>query len=130
MRGCHRRSFTWLAALAIGALAAGAACAQTAPPAPKAKAPVARMQKKAAASVVVAITNSRSVALSELDATPAGLFIPKAIVRNVAPGKKVSATVPTNEDCVYDLHGIYADGSTTDSTSVDICKDQNVNLVD
>jgi hypothetical protein len=29
-----------------------------------------------------------------------------------------------------DLHGAYADGSSTDSTSVDLCKDKNVNLVE
>ncbi len=121
MRDFHRRSFSLVAALIASALIAGSASAQT----PAAKAP-----KKPKGSVVVQVTNSRAVALSELDATPSGLFIPKAIVKNLAPGKKTTTTVATDQDCVYDLHGIYADGSTTNSTSVDICKDQNVNLVE
>ena len=86
--------------------------------------------KKATASVVVVIANSRSVALTELDATPAGLYLPKAIAFKIAPGKKISVIVATDKDCVFDLHGAYADGSSTDSTSVDLCKDRNVNLVD
>ena len=69
------------------------------------------------------------VALTELDATPTGTFIPKAIARNVAPGKKASANLATDKDCVFDLHGIYADGSKTESTGVDLCKDKSVNLV-
>jgi hypothetical protein len=116
-------SFAFVAALVGAALTAGATCAQT-------MAPVGKAQKKAAASVVVVVTNSRAVALTELDATPTGTFIPKAIARNVAPGKKASVSVATDKDCVFDLHGAYADGSSTDSQSVDLCKDRNVNLVD
>ena len=127
MHDCRRGSFSLVAAFAGAALMTGAACAQAA--APPAKTPVVKAQKKAAVSIVI-VTNSRAVALSELDATPSGLFIPKAIVRNVAAGKKVSTTVATDKDCVYDLHGIYADGSTSDSMSVDLCKDHDVNLVE
>jgi hypothetical protein len=39
-------------------------------------------------------------------------------------------TVATAKSCVFNLHGAYADGSSTDSTSVDLCKDKNVNLVE
>jgi hypothetical protein len=52
------------------------------------------------------------------------------IVSNLAPGKKISVTVATDKSCVFNLHGAYADGSSTDSTSVDLCKDKNVNLVE
>jgi hypothetical protein len=81
-------------------------------------------------SVVVVVTNSRSVALTELDATPSGGTLPKTIVSNLAPGKKISVTVATGKSCVFNLHGAYADGGSTDSTSVDLCKDKNVNLVE
>ena len=83
------------------ALMAGAVCAETA-------APAAMKPKKPAPSstIVVVVTNSRDVALTELDATPTGTFIPKAIARNVAPGKKASANLATDKDCVFDLHGI------------------------
>jgi hypothetical protein len=40
------------------------------------------------------------------------------------------ARVATDKSCIFDLHGVYADGSSTDSTSVDLCKDKNVNLVE
>jgi hypothetical protein len=81
-------------------------------------------------SLAVVVTNSRSVALSELDATPSGGTLPKTIVSNLAPGKTISVTVATAKSCVFNLHGAYADGSSTDSTSVDLCKDKNVNLVE
>lgn len=109
----------WVVLIAVGAAAmAAAARAETKPGA------------KTGAAVVLQITNSRTVALKELDATPAGLFIPKAILHALAPGKKTTAKLATDKDCVFDLHGDYADGSTTESKDVDLCKDQNVNLVD
>jgi hypothetical protein len=102
--------------------------------APSATARVARPQnkrrKKVTQSFVVVVSNSRSVALSELDATPSGGTLPKTIVNNLAPGKTLSVTVATERSCVFNLHGAYADGSSTNSISVDLCKDKNVNLVE
>jgi hypothetical protein len=137
-------------ASAVGAaLITGAASAQTVPPVPAAatNAPVAtvvnapmaaarvakpqnKRRKKVTPSFVVVVSNSRSVALSELDATPSGGTLPKTIVSNLAPGQKLSVTVATEKSCVFNLHGVYADGSSTDSTSVDLCKDKRVNLVE
>jgi hypothetical protein len=115
----------FIASAACAALMAGAACAQTAAPASAVK------PKKSASSstIVVVVTNSRDVALTELDATPTGMFLPKTLVRNIPPGKKASGNLATDKDCVFDLHGFYADGTKTDSTGVDLCKDKNVNLV-
>jgi hypothetical protein len=121
-------------------LTTGPVCAQTPAPvpapaadAPPAVAPVAKPQKKphkkVTLSVIVVVTNSRAVALSALDATPSGGTEPKAIVSNLAAGKKISVKVATDKSCVFDLHGAYADGSSTDSTSIALCKDKNVNLV-
>ena len=151
------QSFAFVASVVGAALITGAASAQTAAPvpapaadapaatldnAPLAAAPVAKPQrksqkksqkkpqKKVMSSVVVVVTNSRSVALSEFDATPSGGTLPKTIVSNLAPGKRISVTVATAKSCVFNLHGAYADGSSTDSTSVDLCKDKNVNLVE
>jgi hypothetical protein len=39
-------------------------------------------------------------------------------------------TVATDKSCAFNLHGAYADGSSTDSTSIDLCKDKNVNLIE
>ena len=136
------QSFALVASVVCAALMTRAASAQTAPPvpapaanapvanAPPAAAPVAKPRKKVTRSVVVVVTNSRSVVLTELDATPSGGTQPKTIVSNLAPGKKISVTVATIKSCVFNLHGAYADGSSTDSTSVDLCKDKNVNLVE
>ena len=139
------QSFTLVASVVGAALMTRAASTQTAAPvpapaanapaapvanAPRAAAPVAKPRKKVTRSVVVVVTNSRSVVLTELDATPSGGTQPKTIVSNLAPGKKISVTVATIKSCVFNLHGAYADGSSTDSTSVDLCKDKNVNLVE
>jgi hypothetical protein len=110
-----------IALIVIGAASiAGATHAETA----------TKSNQKTGASVVLQITNSRSVALKELDATPSGLFLPKMILGALAPGKKATAKLATDKDCVFDLRGSYADGSSTESTGVDLCKDQHVNLVD
>jgi hypothetical protein len=147
----HRKSFVF--SVVGAALMTGVASAQTAAPvpaptanapaapvanAPLAAAPVAKpqkksqkkLQKKVTPPLVVVVTNSRSVALSELDATASGGTLPKTIVSNLAAGKKISVTVATVKSCVFNLHGAYADGSSTDSTSIDLCKDKNVNLVE
>ena len=131
----------WSGMVAASLLAAPVWAQKTAPQkssVPRAAAPVAKPQKKSqkkpqkkvTPSLVVVVTNSRSVAFSELDATPSGGTLPKTIVANLAPGKKISVTVATAKSCVFNLHGAYADGSSTDSTSVDLCKDKNVNLVE
>jgi hypothetical protein len=139
------QSFAFVASVVGAALMTGAASAQTAAPvppvpvanAPPAASPVAKAQKlrkkpqkKVMSSVVVVVTNSRSIALSELDATPSGETLPKTIVSNLAPGQKISVIVATIKSCVFNLHGAYADGSNTDSTSIDLCKDKNVNLIE
>jgi hypothetical protein len=123
MRNVRRKSFPFIATGLVAALMAGAAGAQTA-------APAAKSQKKDTASVIILVTNSRSVALTELDATPSGLFIPKTIVSKLAPGKTASVKVATDKDCVFDLRGVYADDSVTEMPGVDLCKDKNVNLVE
>jgi hypothetical protein len=94
------------------------------------KKPQKKSQKKGTPSVVVVVTNSRSVAVRELEATPFGGTLPKTIVFNLAPGKKIAVTVATGKSCLFNLHGDYADGSSADSTGFDLCKDKNVNLVE
>jgi hypothetical protein len=95
-----------------------------------AKPAVAKPRKKMTPKVVVQVTNQRAVPLTELDATPAGGDEAKQIVANLAPGKKTSVTLAHGKSCVFDLHGAFGDGSSTDMTSVDLCKDNKVNLVD
>jgi hypothetical protein len=135
--------FALVALTAGAALSAGGAQAQTAAPAadaPAVNAPAATIatplpakakpRKKIAPTIVVVVTNSRTVALTELDAAAAGGAQAKQIVANLAPGKKTSVKVVHGKSCVFDLHGAYEDGSSTNLTSVDLCQDKNVNLVD
>jgi hypothetical protein len=133
-----------LAAAAAGVvLSMGTGHAQTAAPAadaPAVNAPAATIatplpakpkpHKKIAPTIVVTVTNSRAVPLTELDAAAAGGAQAKQIVANLAPGKKTSVKVVHGKSCVFDLHGAYEDGSSTNLTSVDLCKDKNVNLID
>jgi hypothetical protein len=139
------KSFAFVASAIGVALMTGAASAQKAAPVaapaasahpatvvnvPPAATPAAKPQTKVTPSIVVVVTNSRSLALTALDATPSGGTLPQTIVSNLAPGKRISVTVATGKFCVFNLHGAYADGSSTDSASVDFCKDKNVNLVE
>jgi hypothetical protein len=139
MNNPHKKSAVLVALLVAAALSTGAARAQADAPAapattvgdqPPAKPTPAKPRKKITPTIVVLVTNSRAVALTELDAAAAGGAQAKQIVANLAPGKKTSVKVPHGKSCVFDLHGAYADGSSTDLTSVDLCKDKNVNLVE
>jgi hypothetical protein len=144
MSNFHGKSFAFVASVVGAALMTGAVAAQAATPAPAANAlaangppPMAAIgkrhkkpNKKVAPSVVVVVTNSRAVALTELDATPSGGTLPKGIVSNLAAGKKLSVSVAIDKSCLFALHGTYADGSSGDLKSVDLCKDKNVNLVE
>ena len=133
------RERIFVASVVGAALMTGASSAQTAapvwaaanaPPAPLAQ-PNKKPQNVVLPSVVVAVTNSRSVELTKLDATPSiGTLPTRTIVVNLAPGKRIFVTVVTGKFCVFDLHGAYADGSSTDSTNVDLCKDNTLNLVE
>ncbi len=95
-----------------------------------AKVAISKPPKKVVPTVVIVVTNKRAVPLSEFDATPAGAAEPKQIVANLAPGKKTSVKLTYGTSCVFDLHGDFADGSSTDMTSVDLCKHSKINLVE
>ena len=98
-------------------------------PAPTPDKPKPKPKKKVPPSVMVVVTNSRAVVLTKLEAT-ADSGSSKTIVSDLPPGKKKSVKVEHGKSCMFDLHGDYADGSTSDSASVDLCKDKSVNLVD
>jgi hypothetical protein len=131
-----------MAALAAFALfAATAAQAQDtpkadAPPPPATDAapakPAVKMMKKVhkgPASVKVIVTNSRAVGLAELTAAPDGGEA-KTILKGLKPGKKKAVSVAHGKSCVFDLHAVYDDSSTTDNAAVDLCKDKAINLVE
>jgi hypothetical protein len=124
--------------LAIAAVAAmlpsTVALAQTdAAPAPDASAAApapAAPKPKPRPMVSVTITNQRKVGLKQLDAAAAGGPKSKTIVSKLAAGGKTVVKLGKGKDCLYDFHATYDDGQSADLTSVDICKDASINLVE
>jgi hypothetical protein len=107
-----------------------------APPPPSTDAatakPAVKMMKKVhkgPASVKIVVTNARAVGLAELTAAPDGGEA-KTILKGLAPGKKKVVSVAHGKSCVFDLHAVYDDSSTTDNAAVDLCKDKTINLVE
>lgn len=127
-----------IAAFLASALLAGGALAQTdtapaasAPAAPAADATADQKPKpKPKPMINVVVTNNRSTGLVELAAAPAGGPESKKILSKLAAGKKATLHLPKSKGCLYDLHGSYEDGTSTDMSSVDLCKDGKINLVE
>ena len=63
-------------------------------------------------------------------ASAAGSPESKKIVGELAPGKKIVVHLTHDKDCLFDLHGDYEDGSTTDAVGVALCKDKTINLTE
>jgi hypothetical protein len=131
------------AAIALVALAAGAAQAQTTPVVPdagqtagdavtkpKPKPRVAPPKVKKLPSVAVLVTNSRKVGLSELDGALSGGGDSVKILGSLAAGKKVVIHVAHDKPCLFDLHGVFDDLTTTDESSVNLCTEKKINLVE
>jgi hypothetical protein len=134
-----RISWAFLGLLTGALLATSAATAQTAAPAGDAAgaAPAAapdkskaKPKKAAMAKVDVVVSNNRSVGLTELLAAPAGGADSKKIAGPLAPGKKVVVHLPHDKACLFDLHGAYDDGTSTDVQGVELCKDKKIDLVE
>lgn len=132
-----------LAAMFVGAITAGAAYAQTAPAAPdagqtsgdgatkpKPKPKPAKPKETKLPSVAVVVTNSRKVGLTELDAALSGHGDSVKILGALAAGKKVVIHVEHDKPCLFDLHGVFDDLTTTEEASVNLCTEKKINLVE
>jgi hypothetical protein len=132
-----------LAAMFVGAITAGAAYAQTAPAAPdagqtsggeatkpKPKPRAAKPKETKLPSVAVEVTNSRKVGLTELDAALSGHGDSVKILGALAAGKKVVIHVEHDKPCLFDLHGVFDDLTTTEEASVNLCTEKKINLVE
>ena len=80
--------------------------------------------------VSVTVVNQRTTGLKELAAAGAGSPKSKKVVSKLAPGGKAVIKLGKGKDCLYDFHAIYDDGQSADITSVDVCKDKAINLVE
>jgi hypothetical protein len=132
-----------LAAMFVGAITAGAAYAQTAPAAPdagqtsgdgatkpKPKPKPAKPKVTKLPSVAVVVTNSRKVGLTELDAALSGHGDSVKILGALAAGKKVVIHVEHDKPCLFDLHGVFDDLTTTEEASVNLCTEKKINLIE
>jgi hypothetical protein len=132
-----------LAAMFVGAITAGAAYAQTAPAArdsgqtsgdeatkPKPKPKAAKPKETKLPSVAVEVTNSRKVGLTELDGALSGHGDSVKILGALAAGKKVVIHVEHDKPCLFDLHGVFDDLTTTEEASVNLCTEKKINLVE
>jgi hypothetical protein len=136
-----------VAAAILAALVCGAAEAQTTPADPLApgaaaegaKGEAAKTEEKPerakpkhhdGATFEVVVHNDRSVGMKELKVGPAGEANLKKVVGPLAFGRKVVIHLKRTKDCLYDIHGEFADDADTDQTGVDLCKDKAINLTD
>jgi glucose/arabinose dehydrogenase len=110
--------------------AAPAAAPDAAPAAGEATPAKQKPKPKAKPTVAVVVTNHRSVGLKELSAAAAGGPKSKKIVTDLKSGAKKTVRLGKGKDCLYDFHATYDDGASADLTSVDICKDQTIDLVE
>jgi len=104
--------------------------ATSSPTAPGGEAAAEKPKPKPKPTITVLVTNNRATGLAELDASPAGEGQSKKILTKLAPGKKATVHLPKGKSCLYDLHGSYDDGTSTDFSGIDLCKDGKINLVE
>jgi hypothetical protein len=126
--------------LAGALLATSAAAAQAAAPAadaagavaaPDAAAPMKAKPKKVGPPTVdVVVSNKRAVTLTALLASASGSTDSKKIAGPLEPGKTVVVHLAHDKACMFDVHGVYADGGSTDATGLALCKDKAINLIE
>ncbi len=92
--------------------------------------PKPKPKKAETPKVDVVVSNMREVALKELFAAIAGSPNSTKIAGPLDPGKKVVVHLAHDKDCLFDLHGVYADGTAMDAQGVERCKDKKINLVE
>jgi len=90
----------------------------------------AKPKQRESGLLAVTVHNDRSVGMVELRAGPTGSPELKKVVGPLAFGRKTVVRLQRVKDCLYDIHAHFADEADTDQTSVDLCKDKNINLTD
>ena len=96
---------------------------------PKAAKPAGEAKAKKLPFVAVTVTNNRTVSLVELTASFSGKTSDSvSVAKDLPGGKKTIAHLAHDKDCLFDLHGVFDDGQTSDAAGVDLCKDKVINL--
>ena len=84
-------------------------------------------------TILLNITNHRKVSLVELHATADGESSARSVVKALEPGGNKVVKFrrgKSGKNCFFELHATYEDGTYTDFTHFDLCKDETINLVD
>ena len=84
-------------------------------------------------NVLLNITNHRNVGLVELHAMADGESSARSLVKGLEPGGARLVKFrrgKSGKNCFFELHATYVDGTHTDFTHFDLCKDETINLVD
>ena len=91
------------------------------------------MQAAANPTILLNITNHRKVSLVELHATADGETSAKTLIKALEPGANKLVKFrrgKSGKNCFFELHATYVDGTFTDFTHFDLCKDETIYLVD
>ena len=84
-------------------------------------------------TILLNITNHRKVGLVELHATADGETSARSVIKALEPGGNKLVKFrrgKSGKNCFFELHATYEDGTFTDFTHFDLCKDETINLVD
>lgn len=115
---------TWAQALALSAVLAGSGQAMAAPKvAPK---------KDPARDVVITLTNGRTspvVFFTVLAADSQGQE-PNLLKDALAPGKSVKVKAKALKGCTFAIAADLEDGSTSEASGINLCKDATIKLLD
>ncbi|HWG06621.1 MAG TPA: hypothetical protein VG271_16535 [Beijerinckiaceae bacterium] len=78
------------------------------------------------------VINERAATLVELSVVSqsARNAAPQVVAHDLATGKKVTAALAKRGGCVYGVSGTFDDQSTVEISAVDLCKDNDLNLVE
>ena len=91
------------------------------------------VQAAAKPTILLNITNHRKVGLVELHATADGESSAKSVIKALEPGGAKIVKFrrgKSGKNCFFELHATYEDGTYTDFTHFNLCKDETINLVD
>ncbi|MDF2120353.1 hypothetical protein PY365_32810 [Roseiarcaceae bacterium H3SJ34-1] len=79
----------------------------------------------------ITLENKRAATLTELKIIgKEGAAAERVIATNLAPGKKITVTLPARIGCIFDLAGTYDDDSTIEVADSNLCKDKALRLVE
>lgn len=79
----------------------------------------------------ITLENKRAATLTELKIIgKEGAATERVIATNLAPGKKITVTLPARIGCMFDIAGTYDDDATVEVADSNLCKEKALRLVE